>query len=688
MIMKKIDLHIHTLRTNSDPANFNFEIDELSGYVDRAGLDAIAITNHNVFDIDNYQSICDAIKCQIFPGIEINVTTPGKYGHVLLIAPQDKISDFAERALQVSTLCAEPDSHISWEQVVDIFPDISNYLVIPHYKKKKKLDPQTIEEIRSKTGVDALEVSNNKLWLRESEHTQEPLVVFSDARPGLRIDEEDERPAGARYAYGYTYFEIEELTVPAIKLALSDRKNVRIISESNEYEILPEALPVSKRLNVILGERSSGKTFTLKRIMDSLENDDYFYLEQFSIAEKASDKAFDSAVNAEDSKYFEAYFEPLNTLINEYLSDDESSVKEDIGEYCSALIKFANSPEDDASRTKIFNASLFDTENVANEMKDDVKLIRALRTLSESVKRREIIEENIGLDRLRTLSQAIQAAMKEDFTQFEHKKKTNEVIQSIQDALGDIASRKPLPDSPSFSAYLKSCYREIVTARAIDSLAPTAELETEYDGKYKKIRTRKLNSSSKEARKGLSLPKGTDVDGLIKAKSSEDRLRIIRNFDDDARAQCCKIMFDIEASIVTNDEHGSKLSGGQRAEYVLLHSLSQAEGKDIVLLDEPESSFDNPFLYKEVCALINKLSEKATVFLVTHNNTLGVSIHPNYLIYSKKNSDGTYSLFSGAATSAKLKSVDGLEVSRPDNLIEIYEAGPDTYEDRRQYYGI
>ena len=147
-------------------------------------------------------------------------------------------------------------------------------------------------------------------------------------------------------------------------------------------------------------------------------------------------------------------------------------------------------------------------------------------------------------------------------------------------------------------------------------------------------------------------------------------------------------MFAIEASIVTNDERGSRLSGGQRAEYVLLHSLSKAEGKDIVLLDEPESSFDNPFLNKEVCALINKISEKATVFLVTHNNTLGVSIHPDYLIYSKKNHDGTYSLYSGAATSAKLKSIDGLEVSRPDNLIEIFEAGPDTYEDRRQYYGI
>lgn len=686
--MKKFDLHIHTLQTVSDPANYNFEIAELAAYVKRAELDAIAITNHNAFDISNYNAICDAINCTVFPGIEINVTTPGKYGHVLLIAPQDKVSGFSEGASKVTELCPDKDSHISWGKVVDIFPDISQYLVIPHYKKKKKLDAQTLEQIRSMTGIDALEVSNNKLWLRECDLSPEPLVVFSDARPGLRIDEEDDRPEGARYAYGYTYVDVEEPTVTALKLAFRDRKNVKVISETNEFEILPEGLPVSRRLNVVLGERSSGKTFTLKRIMDSLEADDFYYLEQFSIAEKASDKAFDQSVNAEDSKYFEAYFQPLKSMIDSFLSTDSATAKNDIESYCKALIRYANSPEDDASSTKIFDSSPFASENDRSGLDEDVKLIKALNTLLASEKRKDIIQEIIGTKPLIELLHAIKTSMKDDYRLLKDKKRANEIVDSIKAALGEIASRKPLPDTSCFADYFKSYYREIKTAQAIDALLPTEELETEYDGKYKKLRTRRRNTSSKDARKGLSLPKGTDVNGLVKANSSQERLQIIRKFDEQAASHCCQIMFRIEAAIVSNDEHSTKLSGGQRAEYVLLHSLSKAEGKDIVLLDEPESSFDNPFLNKEVCALINRLSEKATVFLVTHNNTLGVSIHPDYLIYSKKYDDGTYELFSGAASSAVLTSVDGLEVSRPDNLIEIYEAGPETYEDRRKYYGI
>jgi predicted metal-dependent phosphoesterase TrpH len=47
--MKKIDLHIHTVNTQSDP-DFEFSLDALKGYVKEKSLDAIAITNHNLFD--------------------------------------------------------------------------------------------------------------------------------------------------------------------------------------------------------------------------------------------------------------------------------------------------------------------------------------------------------------------------------------------------------------------------------------------------------------------------------------------------------------------------------------------------------------------------------------------------------------------------------------------------------------
>lgn len=47
--MKKIDLHLHTVSTVSD-RNFTFSMERLEWYVSEGNLDAIAITNHNMFD--------------------------------------------------------------------------------------------------------------------------------------------------------------------------------------------------------------------------------------------------------------------------------------------------------------------------------------------------------------------------------------------------------------------------------------------------------------------------------------------------------------------------------------------------------------------------------------------------------------------------------------------------------------
>ena len=46
--MKKIDLHIHTIPTISD-SQFEFSLDTFKKYAEEAHLDAVAITNHDVF---------------------------------------------------------------------------------------------------------------------------------------------------------------------------------------------------------------------------------------------------------------------------------------------------------------------------------------------------------------------------------------------------------------------------------------------------------------------------------------------------------------------------------------------------------------------------------------------------------------------------------------------------------------
>lgn len=55
-MVKKIDFHIHTISSSKD-YDFTYSSKWLQEYVNKAELDAIAITNHDLFDKNNYELV-------------------------------------------------------------------------------------------------------------------------------------------------------------------------------------------------------------------------------------------------------------------------------------------------------------------------------------------------------------------------------------------------------------------------------------------------------------------------------------------------------------------------------------------------------------------------------------------------------------------------------------------------------
>ena len=55
------------------------------------------------------------------------------------------------------------------------------------------------------------------------------------------------------------------------------------------------------------------------------------------------------------------------------------------------------------------------------------------------------------------------------------------------------------------------------------------------------------------------------------------------------------------------NRYGSPASGGERSEFNLLQELNEVSSSDILILDEPESSFDSLFLKDGVDALLKDL---------------------------------------------------------------------------------
>lgn len=148
-----------------------------------------------------------------------------------------------------------------------------------------------------------------------------------------------------------------------------------------------------------------------------------------------------------------------------------------------------------------------------------------------------------------------------------------------------------------------------------------------------------------------------------------------------------KLFIKIVYKVYNQDDF--ELSGGEQSEFNLLNSISDAANYDMLLLDEPESSFDNIFLKDDVNQMLKDFAREMPVVVVTHNSTIGASISPDYLIYTKKEyTDGQkmFKIYYGSPTDKKLKNKDGESIPNFNIQMDSLEAGEDAYINRREGY--
>ena len=138
------------------------------------------------------------------------------------------------------------------------------------------------------------------------------------------------------------------------------------------------------------------------------------------------------------------------------------------------------------------------------------------------------------------------------------------------------------------------------------------------------------------------------------------------------------------------NEYDKKVSGGEMAEFNLLRVLQDARQYDMLLVDEPESSFDNLFLKKNVNKEIKDISREMPVIVVTHNNTVGMLMEPDYVLYTQRqivNGKDEYRVFSGSPGDKEFKTADASEsISSYNTLLDTLEAGEEAYKTRKGLY--
>ena len=668
--MKKIDLHTHTVSTISDH-QFTFDLEKLLQYVSFAQIDAIGITNHNLFDIDQYRTIADNLTALVIPGIEINVES----GHLLVLADPSDVVDFDSRCLKVASALSAPSSFLQLHKFKEIFPDLSRYLIIPHYEKKPVVPAEIIESLGD--AITAGEVASPKKfeYCKKNQDNLVP-VYFTDIRFSTTLDS---------FPIRQTYVNIGDVTFGAIKYALSDKNKVYLTPQGHGYfQANNQGLILSTGLNVIIGERSSGKTHTLNQLQSNFDR--VKYIKQFSLVERSDpedSERFNSVLRHKQSLFVQDFLKEFKFCVDDVSAIDLETEERNLEQYLAALLQHAKEHEKADAYSK---ACLFsETEFPVSSLESLNKVINSAVILAENEEFRSIIEKHISLS---VLVPMIIELIEHYIAEKEVGLKqvwVNDVITSIKTELQRKTAAIPIPQIDFFEFALN---RE----RIKKFLEVTSYLQQEKQIYTQDIQNFKIVAQTKQFTGAQELK---NLSGKQIAFSSAFQsysepyvyLKQLRLIEGLPASEYYKFFAAIEYKIL--NKFGSDVSGGERSEFRLLQEISDAQQFDMLLIDEPESSFDNIFLHSEVNQLIKDISKSMPVVIVTHNSTVGASIKPDYLLHTKrviKAGQASYVVYSGHPSDKFLKSIDGSTQENHHILLNCLEAGQTAYTERGNAY--
>ena len=672
--MKAVDLHIHTVKSISD-SQFTFSMESLIKYVDSMKLDIIGITNHNLFDIEQFNHICDRLDVKVLPGIEINF----EGGHLLLLSENEELEDFSKKCKKVEEKIGSPSDNIDKNELVEIFGDLEKYLLIPHNPKKPKVPMQIIKEMNNH--IDAIEVSSIKDFLREYNTNNDFVPVwFSDIRISNNLDIKKR---------GRIYLDIDNNSLKSIKLAFSDRNKVKLtIDESNSlFPINNESFQVSTGLNVLLGARSSGKSYFLNKVESTNEN--VKYIRQFSLLDKQNldNKEFDVRLSNENSVQAEKMFIDFKNLIEEISSIDFKRIKKNVDDYVESLLKFANEEE----RRDVFSKSKLYTQNLypIKEINSIDQLINSIENLIINKEYKKIIESHLNIIDLKNLVIELSKLAKSICRENIVRQKANEIIEDVKPNLEIKTVSNKIIDV-DLKEYLSSQSKIEKFNDICELVKKERTIELDKIGKFTLIMKTGFYKNVSEIKKHTN--RQIALFDIFKS-SYKDGYKYLQNLSEAniPKVDYWKYYVNVKFDIV--NEFKLSASGGERTEYNLLNEIESANNYDILLIDEPESSFDNRFLNEEVNTLIKDISKKIPVILATHNNAMGLSINPDYILYTKRessNGDIEFKIYSGNVASKKLTCFENEDdtVETYEILMDSLEAGEDAYKEREKTYEL
>lgn len=709
----KIDLHCHTLNCKKgDGKSRNVTSELFKEKIEAAGVEIVAITNHNYFDVNQYYLLKDCVKdvCEVWPGIEFDVIEKGtKPGHVLVICNPNRVKEFNDIVKKQIKATNPDDFTIKITDLCKAFNKL-DVVYIPHFYKDHQLCEDDMELLEKK-------VYSKKRILQEPSDIKSLGVLNSNGYKSIiGSDVKDwnkyENNSFAELKYPIKGFDNFLKILDKDTSFINDLLNKDLYDEITVYgkakeKKFPFTIKVFNDVNVIFGDKGSGKS----QILDSLEN--YF------TQEKGMDVV--KFTGGDKSKWFEALLKVDGA--------DYSHETIGINDYSEKFKNIYNYK--DKSPKKIETYYRYFENLSTNKNRKKLKILNQTKILTYDIsKYRDYYEDYKKIVRFKKELSNIQvyknnkekySALIEQLNQLtvdSYSLSINEWVNQWADYLTDDAIEKldtyssqsdGSPEMPKETGFYQFCKNRIELHKSINDIknvlnTKEVNLQDSYIGTigdkgsgYLNLSIGLLNSDNVNVVetkffKGKKKNIQTFLKGINEINNncfSKDLINLIAALNDKLTEPISSIDYFIYAKKEFRlDNENYVPSKGEMAILSLQYDLLNQDDKDIFLIDEPEVNLGSTYIESTIVPMIKNLAKsKKIIVIATHDANIATRTYPVTSIL-KKSSNNIYDTFQGSMFTNELININDKSVLKWDEESENYlEGGSIAFKERGTLYG-
>ena len=711
----KIDIHTHTKRCKSgDAPTREISPENFCETILSSEVRIVAITNHNVFDLNQYQAIATRVhqSMQVWPGIELDVQEDASSGHLLVIVSPALAKGFSE-AVDELTKRSSPDNFTATiDQVLNKF-DYLKPLYVAHYKQKKpNLSDGALQKLLSGTknpGCVIKEVTNSisaGIYISHGHAS----IYGSDVHDWAKYEELSRELPDLRLPVdSFEHFCLLLQKNPTTINTAVDRKSSEnlVLLPFDDSSILK--VRAYNDINVVFGPKGPGKSCILRAIAKHYAENGI----EVTVYEPASDRLdeiFDTKggaltinLNNHDINYcsneiealrtahevgitslakYELYFAAKNTnrnakkiLLKDIEPEQESGVKREFLDFYEAV-----------GTTQEFLTFLAEDRSIKKELTEDERE-QVTQILSDL------------LERLRTRQWASFSSWKEICF-------LNSAIEAFRREVERKAGSPAKPTTTGFRDYAMNRIKiEVNAAEIVKSVDTSIPMMTESVGSLGS------DKGELEFRTEFEFQRGNVTDGsllcLTGAKKqtqkrfincvrkilmhtyADDLFQYIAEFNEIEDVEDIKSVYELllfKRYFALNGAWYSPSSG--EASMVMLQRELGAD-KEVYILDEPERSLGNEYINDVIVPLLKERARAGKkVFISTHDANIAVRTLPYSSIY-RCHGKGGYRTYIGNPFSNNLVNPDdrGDQLDWKKISMKTLEGGEEAFGERGMIYG-